>query len=60
MRKISFSAAFAVLILIGVGVWTVSTTHTLAATAGIDPSGMMANAKDLPTSHYDDYSVIFN
>jgi len=60
MREINFFAAAAVLILIGVGVWTVSTTHTLAATAAIDPSGMMTNAKDLPTSQYDDYSVVFN
>jgi hypothetical protein len=59
MRKISFFAVAALLVLIGVGVWTVPTTRTLAGGMGIDPSGM-TSAKDLPTSHYDDYSVVFN
>jgi hypothetical protein len=64
MRKISFCAAgVAVLILIGVGTWigagTGTSTPALAAST-IDPFAMMANAKDLPTSHYIDYSVVFN
>ncbi len=63
MRKISvFAAAVAVLILIGVGTWigvgTSSSTSALAAST-VDPFAM-TDAKDLPTSHYDDYSVVFN
>ncbi len=62
MRKISLIAVAAVLILIGVGVeagaWSVSTAGAHAASTGIDPSGLMT-AKDLPTSHYDDYSLVF-
>ena len=58
MRKISFCVAgVAVLILIGVGTWT--STSALAAST-IDPFAMMVSAKDLPTSHYVDYSVVFN
>ena len=30
------------------------------ATARIDPSQMMRNAKDLPAAHYADYSFVFN
>jgi hypothetical protein len=30
------------------------------AWATVDPFAMMAIAKDLPTSHYDDYSLVFN
>jgi hypothetical protein len=48
------------LILIGIGTWNVSANHARAASAGVDPFGMMTGAKDLPTSHYDDYSVVFN
>ena len=64
MRKISVCAAgVAVLILIGVkpwiGVGTGTSTPALAAST-VDPSAMMMGAKDLPTSHYDDYSVVFN
>jgi hypothetical protein len=60
MRKIGYFAAAAVLILIGLATWTVPTTQAFVAAPGIDPSGMMAAAKNLPTSHYDDYSVVFN
>jgi len=64
MRKISVCAAgAAVLILIGVGTWigvgTGTSTPALAAST-IDPSAMMTTATGLPTSHYDDYSVVFN
>ncbi len=62
MRKISFfAAAVAGLVLIGVGTWIGTWTSISAlAASSVDPSAMMANAKDLPTSHYDDYSVVFN
>ena len=62
MRKISFFAGVAVLILIGVGTWIgVGTgTPTALAASTVDPFAMMAGAKALPTSQYDDYSVVFN
>ena len=47
------------LILIGVGTWVgvgTGTPTTALAASTVDPFAMMANAKDLPTSHYDDYS----
>ena len=64
MRKISFCAAgVAVLILIGVGAWLgmgrLGPTTALAGST-VDPFAMMTSMKDLPTSHYDDYSVVFN
>ena len=65
MRKISlFAGVVSVLVLIGVGAWidgagTSILTPALAAST-IDPYAMMASAKDLPTSHYVDYSVVFN
>jgi hypothetical protein len=62
MRKISFFAVAAVLILIGigvdVGVSTGTTTRALADSSGIDPSAL-ASGKNLPTSHYEDYSLVF-
>ena len=60
MRKIGYFAAAAVLILIGLATWTVPTTQAFVASAGVDPLGMMITARDLPTSHFDDYSVVFN
>ena len=61
MRKISIFAT--ALILIGVGAWIgVGRFSLTTAFAGssIDPFAMMTAAKDLPTSHYVDYSVVFN
>jgi hypothetical protein len=58
MRTIGYFAAF--LVLIGLGTLTVPTTHAFVAASGIDPSAIMITAKNLPTSHYDDYSVVFN
>ena len=62
--KISlFAVAVAALVLIGVGTWIgVGTLAPDSALAGstIDPFAMMTGAKDLPTSHYDDYSLVFN
>jgi hypothetical protein len=64
MRKIIlFAAGFAagVAILIGtwIGVGTVAPTSALAGST-VDPMAMMTGAKALPTSHYDDYSLVFN
>jgi hypothetical protein len=35
-------------------------TSSALAASTLDPLAMMTSAKDLPTSHYDDYSVVFN
>jgi hypothetical protein len=64
MRRISFcGAGVAVLILIGVGTWigvgTGTSTPAFAAST-VDPFAMMTSTTDLPISHYDDYSVVFN
>jgi hypothetical protein len=63
MRKISFFAGVAVLFLIGVVTWigvgTWTSTSVLAGST-VNPSAMMTDAKGLPTSHYDDYSLVFN
>jgi hypothetical protein len=60
MHKIGLFAVGTVLILFSLVMWTTSTTHALVATAGIEPMAMMVGAGDLPTSHFDDYSVVFN
>ena len=60
MRAIGYFAAAAILILIGLGVWTIPTTQAFVPTVGIDPAAMMGAATKLQTSHYDDYSVVFN
>jgi hypothetical protein len=64
MRKITlFVAGVALGVVISVGTWiavgTLTPTSALAGSS-VDPSAMMAGAKGLPTSHYDDYSVVFN
>ena len=60
MRTIGYFAAAGVLVLIGLGIWTVPTTHAFVSNVGIDPAGMLAAAKNLPTSHFVDYSLVFN
>ncbi len=65
MRKIIlFAAGVATGVVLSIGTWigvgAIAPTAALAESPTIDPSAMMAGAKDLPTSHYDDYSVIFN
>ena len=75
MREIA-AFAVAALILIGVGslgrdIPTVKEAAAATeaglilpevpiASRGIDPFDLMANAKDLPISRYDDYSMVFN
>ena len=46
MRTISYFAAAAVLVLIGLGTLTVPPTHAFVAASGIDPSEMMITAKN--------------
>jgi hypothetical protein len=63
MRNISVSAGIAVLFLIGVGAWIGVgpwTSTSALADSGIDPYAMMVSARNLPTSHYVDYEVVFN
>ena len=64
MRKISFfGGVVSVLVLIGVGTWIgvgTGTPTTALAASTVDPLAMMTSAKDLPTSAYVDYSVVFN
>jgi hypothetical protein len=63
MRKISLFGVVTVLVLIGVGTWlgtgTRTSTSAFAASA-VDPLAVMIGAKGLSTSHYDDYSLMFN
>jgi hypothetical protein len=64
MRKIIlFAAGVAVGVVIGIGTWigvgTITPTSALAGSS-VDPLEMMAGAKGIPTSHYDDYSLVFN
>jgi hypothetical protein len=62
MRKITlFAAGFATGAVIGIGAWIgvgASSTNALAVST-VDPSAMMMDAKNLPASHYDDYSLVF-
>jgi hypothetical protein len=62
MRKISLIAMVAALILIGVGMeagaWTAADNLVLTANPVIDSSGPIS-AKGPPTSHSEDYSLVF-
>jgi hypothetical protein len=76
MREIAaFAVAALILAGVGsVGKWNVGTireadaaaeagltfTEVPVMSAGVDTFGLMASAKDLPISHYDDYSMVFN
>ena len=64
MRKITlFVAGVVAVVMISVGTWIVvgtMTPTTALAGSAVDPFTMMAGAKGLPTSHYDDYSLVFN
>jgi hypothetical protein len=63
MRKTSlFAAAAAALIVACVWGWTSSTGTKAAAptTVQIDPFQAMVNGKSLPSSHYEDFSLVFN
>ena len=62
-KIILFVAGVIAGIMISVGTWfvvgTMTPTTALAAST-VDPFAMMTSAKDLPTSQYVDYSVVFN
>jgi hypothetical protein len=62
MRKTKvFAAATAALILAGIAGWASGGQAAAAApiTVQIDTFDTMVKAKDLPTSHYDDYALVF-
>ena len=64
MRKIIlFAAGVATGVVISIGTWiavgAIAPTSALADST-VDPLAMMTGAKGLPTSHYDDYSLVFN
>jgi hypothetical protein len=62
LRQVLFVAIVAAFVLIGIGTWTrVGAPGPTSALAGstVDPSAMMANAKNLPASQVDDYSLVF-
>jgi hypothetical protein len=65
MRKIIlFAAGVATGVVISIGTWigvgAIAPTTALADST-MDPLAMMTGAKDdLPTLHYDDYSLVFN
>jgi hypothetical protein len=61
MRKITlFAAALTALVLISVGTWTgVRTLPTSALAGSTVHASAMTGAKGRPTSHYDDYSLVF-
>jgi hypothetical protein len=53
----------AVLILAGIGTWSVSAPYARVDTpvgASVDPSQMMMNAKELPTVEFVDYTFVFH
>ena len=63
MRKIGLVAAAIALMFAAVGSWASLTTSARvesSAGARIDPLQMMADSKNLPVAHYDDYSLVFN
>jgi hypothetical protein len=63
MRKINlFAAAAAAVILACVWGWASSsgTKAAVPTTVQIDPFQTMVNGKSLPSSHYDDFSLVFN
>jgi hypothetical protein len=61
MRQIALFAVLAALILIGIGKWDVTAIREEPVlSGGVDTFALMASAKDLPSSHYEDYSLVFN
>ena len=56
MRKIRLVAAIA-LMLAGVEVWATLTTQ---ARIDVPAGAIMMGARDLPVTHYDDYSLVFS
>ncbi len=52
----------ATVMIAGVGGWVISARGGQVAfpiSAQVDPFQAMATARDLPTQHYDDYSLVF-
>jgi hypothetical protein len=61
MHQIALFAVHAALILIGIVKWNVAAIREKPVlSVGIDTFAVMVSAKDLPRSHHDDYSLVFN
>ena len=64
MRKIIlFAAGVATGVVIAIGTWIgvgAFAPSTALAGSTVDPLAMMTSPAGLPTSHYDDYSLVFN
>jgi hypothetical protein len=61
MRQIALFAVLAALILVGIEKWNVTAIREEPVlSGGVDTFAIMASAKDLPTSRYDDYSLVFD
>jgi hypothetical protein len=60
-QKQLFAASVAALILACIAGWAVSDTPARATptTVQIDPFTLMTSAKQLPTEHFEDYSLVF-
>ena len=62
MRKITLFAFAPGLIAIGFGVWAASPANAPVSppiVQGIEPLQIMANAKELPTVEFADYTFVF-
>jgi len=53
--------AIAAALMLGLGGWAISMPHGMAPPTGLqmDPLKIMTGAKNLPTQHFDDYSLVF-
>jgi hypothetical protein len=62
-KKELFAGSVAALILACVANWAISGTQARVASPAavqIDPFTMMTGAKQVPTEHFVDYSLVFN
>jgi hypothetical protein len=63
MRKTSLIViAIAAALMLGLGGWAISMPHDRMApptALQMDPLKIMTGAKNLPTQHFDDYSLVF-
>ncbi len=63
-KTILFVAGVATGVVISIGTWigvgAIAPSSALASSTAVDPLAMTTGMKDLPTSHYDDYSLVFN
>jgi hypothetical protein len=55
-----FALSAAALVIACVAGWAISDTQARVAGPQIDPLTMMTSAKQMPTEHFADYSLVFN